>query len=94
MITLSISCGTTATAAKSLPEIIFPAFPVDLSASGTSVLYTDDTETTVLIRKEGKADIHISSELFFSLVEYDIDVQECLEKYTYLRKNFLLVPKE
>lgn len=91
---LSISCGTTATAARSLPEIVFPAFPVDLSAPGTSVLYTDDTESTVLIRSEGNGDMLISSELFFSLVEYDIDVQKCLEKYTYLRKSFMLVPKE
>lgn len=81
------SCVTTEKTGNKLPCIPFPVFPLEIT-DDTTIAYTDETEKMIVIKNPEKDDIFITSWFYFSLVEYDIDVQLAFEKYEYLRKNY------
>lgn len=81
------SCVTTKKTGNNLPYIPFPVFPLEIT-DDTTIAYTDETEKMIVIKNPEKDDVFITSWFYFSLVEYDIDVQLAFEKYEYLRKNY------
>lgn len=83
---LVTSCGTTRKVEISLPQIDFPSFPVALDEN-TTIEYTDETKSTVIIKSPKYDDVIISSWFFMALVDYDIEVQLAYEKYEYLKEH-------